>query len=637
MLFTPININKLTLRNRIIMPAMVTGHAAINGEVSDRLINYHAERAKGGVGLQIVEACYVELGGNCYARGLGLSDDLMIKGFKKLTDAIHANGGKAALQLMHGGRIANPPTSLHPRRLVSYVPGLTPYDDVRVMDIEEIEYIIDCFKKAAERAIKAGFDAIEIHGAHGYLIAQFMSPYTNKRDDIYGGCLENRMRFPVEILKAIRSVAGPDFPILFRYSINEYVPNGVTPELAKDMAKIMVENGIDALHFSAGLAESNQYTIPSGALGRGWNADGAEAIKEAIGSKVPVSVAGRINNRETAEAILASGKADLVSMGRGLLADPNAPIKMQEKKDAEIRPCVACNDGCVGKMSVGFTCAVNPRTGYEGRYPMTKVDHPKRVVVVGGGPAGMQAALTAAERGHEVALYDKNDELGGLVNVAMLPPNKDPYTPLIAYYAEVLPKAGVNVVLNSEVTLDDIKAMAPDATLVATGSLPVVPRFCSEAPVITAEDALKGTAPVGNKVLIMGGGLVGSETAEFLAEQGKDVTILELREDIAMDMEARSRKFLMPRLKELNVKTILETEVAEIGCDKRVKIRNKYKVESWLEGFDTLVISLGYRAYNPLLQALYSEEIPATPVGDCIKAGKVMDAIHQGFLAGYAV
>lgn len=637
MLFTPININKLTLPNRIIMPAMVTGYAAINGEVTEQLINYHAERAAGGVALNIVEATYVELGGNCYVRGLGMHDDNMIKGFSKLTKAVHDKGGRAALQIMHGGRIATPETSRRPRRLVSYIPGLINHKDGRVLDLEEIEWLVECFKQAARRAVEAGFDAIEMHGAHGYLIAQFMSAYTNQREDRYGGSLENRMRFPLQLVKAVREVVGPDFPISFRYSVDEFVPNGVTLPQACAMAKLLVQGGVNMLHVSTGLAESNQYTIPPSAVSQGWNAKRAAAIMEATGHKVPVAVAGRINDAPTARKILAAGQADIVAMGRALLADPQLPQKIKAGLEARRVPCVACNEGCVGRMSVGITCAVNPRTGAEALYPLIPAAQKRRVLIVGGGPAGAEAALIAAKRGHDVTLCEKSDRLGGLVNVAMLPPNKDSFAPLVDYYAQALPAAGIKVLLQTEVTPDFVKKAAPDAVLVAAGSLPVVPRFCAEAPVLTAQDVLTGKAQTGQKVLIMGGGLVGSETAEFLAAQGKEVTILEMREDIAIDMEPRTRKLLIPKLQELEVKVMLRYEVASIDCDGTVRVRDRFGQESALTGFDSLVISLGYRPEFSLLKALFDEGIEVKALGDCEKVGKVIDAIYSGFVGGYNI
>ena len=637
MLFSPISINKLTLPNRIIMPAMVSGYAAINGEVTDQLIHYHEERAAGGVGLTIVEATYVELGGNCYNRGLGVDSDEMIRGLAKLVKAIHGHGGRAALQIMHGGRVANPETSRRPRRLVSYIPGLIKHQDGRELDLEEIEYLLECFKKGAARAIEAGFDALEIHGAHGCLIAQFMSPYTNKRTDHYGGSLENRMRFPLEIVRRMREVAGPDFPISFRYSVDEFVPTGVNISMAQEMAKMMVAVGVDMIHVSTGLAESNQYTIPPSPILQGWNAERSAAIKKAIDDKVPVSVAGRINDGPTAKKILAEGQSDLVSMGRALIADPKLPKKIKDGVDISRVPCVACNEGCVGCMAVGFTCAVNPRTGKEALYPLVAADKKKRVLVVGGGPAGCEAALIAGRRGHDVTICDKNDRLGGLVNIAMLPPHKDTFRPLVEFYEYALPAAGVQVELNTEVTADYIKSKGAEVTLLAVGSLPVVPRFCAEAPVMTAQDVLAGSKPVGGKVLILGGGLVGSETAEFLAERGHEVTILEMREDIALDMEPRTRKFLIPNLERLGVKTLLQYEVLSIDCEGQVQVRDRFRRELTLPKFDTLVISLGYRPNTGLVQEVAAAGFDLRLVGDCAKVGKVISAVASGFEAGYDI
>ena len=350
-LFTPVGINRMTLKNRIVMPAMASYHAAVNGEATEKLIRYHEERAKGGVGMNIVEATYVARSGNSFDLGLGISDDFMIKGLSKLTDAVHRHDGKIAIQLQHGGRFGNPPTSGCPRLLVSMIPGLAPTENARVMDADDIEGMVEAYIQAARRAVEAGFDAVEIHGAHGYLINQFMSPLTNLREDAYGGSFENRMRFPLEVLRAVRKQVGPDFPILFRYSMEEFMPGGIDMEQAVRIAKVMADNGVDMLNVSIGIGESVEYIIPPASVPDGWNADRAAAIKRAVGSRIPVAVVGRICNRKAAENIIASGKADLVAMGRALLADPFLPAKLAEGRDDEILTCIGCNEGCTGMLN----------------------------------------------------------------------------------------------------------------------------------------------------------------------------------------------------------------------------------------------------------------------------------------------
>ena len=379
-LFTPIRINSLTLKNRIIMPAMASYHAAVNGEVTDKLIRYHAERAKGGVGMNIVEATYITRSGNSFDLGLGISDDFMIKGLSQLTSAVHKHDGKIAVQLQHGGRFGNPPTSGTPRMLVSMLPGLAPSENARVMDIAEIEGLVEAYAQAARRAVEAGFDAVELHGAHGYLINQFLSPLTNHREDAYGGSLENRLRFPLEVLAAVRSQVGKDYPVLFRFSMMEFMPGGIDMEQAVAICKAMTDHGVDMLNLSIGIGETVEYIIPPASVPEGWNADRAATIKQAIESRIPVAVVGRIYNRKTAEGIVSSGKADIVAMGRALLADPYLPVKLAEGRDNEILPCIGCNEGCTGMLNEcrPISCAVNPRTGYEGDYPLTPAQKSKK-------------------------------------------------------------------------------------------------------------------------------------------------------------------------------------------------------------------------------------------------------------------
>ena len=370
-LLSPLTIRKTTLRNRIMLPSMVTHYCAVNGEVSERLIAYHAERAYGGVGLNMLESTSVDDTGKSYWPGVSIASDHFIKGLRRLTDAIHAHGGKAGIQLNHAGRLAQPAVSGHPRQLVSYIPGLTTYDDIHVMDEDDIERVIGSFCSAAERAAEAGFDVIEIHGAHGYLLSQFMSPLFNRREDAYGGNFEKRMRVPVEVIRGIRKRLGPDFPLFFRCSVEEYLPGGITLELARDIARTVADNGIDLFNVSVGLGETNRFTGPPPCLPKGWNADRAAAIKEALGDRALVGVAGRIIDRESADAVLNSGKADLVVMGRALIADPDLPNKLAANRDDAVIPCVGCNEGCVARLRErkAVACAVNPRTGCEGMYP----------------------------------------------------------------------------------------------------------------------------------------------------------------------------------------------------------------------------------------------------------------------------
>lgn len=637
-LFTPVQINRMTLKNRIIMPAMASYHAAVNGEVTEKLVHYHEERAKGGVGMNIVEATYVARSGNSFDLGLGISDDFMIKGLSKLTSAVHRHNGKIAVQLQHGGRTGNPPTSGCPRLLVSMIPGLAPTENARVMDTEDIGCMIEAYVQAARRAAEAKFDAVELHGAHGYLINQFMSPLTNLRHDAYGGSFENRMRFPLEVLRAVRKQVGSDFPILFRYSMEECLPGGIDMEQAVQIARIMVDNGVDMLNVSIGIGESVEYIIPPASVPEGWNADRASTIRHAIGSRVPVAVVGRICNRKVAEDIVASGKADIVAMGRALLADPFLPTKLAEGRDDEILTCIGCNEGCTGMLNEcrPISCALNPRTGYEADYPLTKVATPKTVAVIGGGPAGCEAALIAAQRGHKVVLFETSSRLGGLANVAALPPGKQVFATLGDYFTSMLPRTGVEIRLNTKASVADIHALAPDHVLVATGGTPIVPRFCTEISYVLAQDILTGKVPSGARVLILGGGLVGSETAEFLAEKGCKVTVVELRDGIALDMEYKTRQMLMPRLAALNVTCMTETEILEITCNSNVRVRTPYQ-EKTLSGFDTIVVALGYRPDTTLCAELAEANIAFVRIGDCKKIGKIINGIWEAFHTTYTL
>lgn len=634
----PIRINTLLIKNRIVFPAMCTKYAAPDGGVTVRMLRYYEERAKGGAGLVTIEATSVDPTGNSFSRGLSIADDARLPGLTDLARRVKRHGARISIQLQHGGRAALPQFSGHAVPLVSAIPGVTPYDNSVILSEEEIARLVECWGKAAIRAREAGFDAVEIHGAHGYLINQFMSPLTNLREDAYGGSFENRMRFPLEVLRAVRKQVGPDFPILFRYSMEEFMPGGIDMEQAVRIAKVMADNGVDMLNVSIGIGESVEYIIPPASVPDGWNADRAAAIKRAVGSRIPVAVVGRICNRKTAENIIASGKADLVAMGRALLADPFLPAKLAEGRDDEILTCIGCNEGCTGMLNEcrPISCALNPRTGYEDDYPMTQADAPKAVVVIGGGPAGCEAALTAAQRGHKVVLFEATSTLGGLANIAALPPGKGVFATLGTYFSAMLPRAGVDVRLNTKADADAVRALHPDHVIVATGGTPIVPRFCADSPVVLAQDILTGAAQAGSRVLVIGGGLVGSETAEFLADKGREVTVVELRDGIALDMEYKTRQMLMPKLAALGVVCLTETEVLEIGCNGNVKVKTPY-LEKELSGFDTVVVALGYRPDAALCADLAAADIDFVQVGDCKKVGKIINGVWEAFQLAYRI
>ncbi len=528
MLFTPMTINKTEFRNRIIFPSMVTRFAGSGGEMSDQLIRYHVARAAGGAALNIMEATCVHPSGACFAPGVDIFDDRHIRGLSRFTSAIHAAGGKAGVQLNHGGLHSLPEVSGLPVPIVSFVPGMTPNENSRVLDGEDIRELVLAYGRAARRAAEAGFDLVEIHGAHGYLIAQFLSPLTNRRKDIYGGSFEAQMRFPLEVVRAVREAVGPDFPVSFRCSVEEFLPGGITLELGCRIAEAVCAAGVDLFNVSSGTCTNTWYIEAPAALPEAFNADRAEAVRRVAG-KVPLAVAARIGTREAAESVLSSGRADMVCMGRALIADPGLPAKLAAGKDASVRPCIYCCEGCCKQPLL--TCALNPGAGRE-RFDDSgnrggKAANRKKVVVVGAGPAGMEFALEAALRGHDVTLYEERERLGGELHAASLPPRKSILSRVVEWYGHELAAAGVKVELGRTVTASMLKEAGADTVFVAAGGRAVLPEFAvrngetllARGLLRFAEDILQGT-PFGRRVLVVGGGLVGCETAAFLAERG---------------------------------------------------------------------------------------------------------------------
>lgn len=630
-LFTPLSIGSLTVKNRIVFPPMSTKFAAADGTVTERMQNYYETRAKGGIGLVTLEATYIHPSGNSFTRGLGLSDDRHIPSMRNMVSRMKKHGAAVSIQLQHGGRAANPAASGQAVLVVSQIPGLTPYSDCRELTEEDIAMLISCWGDAAVRAREAGIDAVELHGAHGYLISQFFSPYTNRREDRWGGSLENRMRFALEVYREVRRRVGDDYPVLYRMSAEEGLPGGITLEDSQKLAKALVAEGCNGLHVSIGLRETNFMVSPPPCVPVACNADLSQSIRESINASVPVIVAGRIANENVAEQILQEEKADMVAMGRALIADPFLPEKVQHTHKPIIR-CISCNEGCVGGSArgTGVGCALNPLTGMEKAFNITAAVTPLNIVVVGAGPAGMQTALTAAQRGHKVTLIEKEQKLGGLLNTAAMPPFKEDIFSIAEYFGPAMEEAGVRIRLGEEATAESLRAEGADRIILATGSLPVLPGFCRVPGAMVAADALHG-AETGENPLVLGGGLIGAETADLLALQGKKVTLLEMMPEIAKDMETRTRRYLMGRLKENGVAILTKTQVLEISPERTVRIKDEHGRERMLPAFSSIVVAVGYRPNKVLEEQLLDAGMSYISIGDCAQVGKIMTAIQNGF------
>jgi len=632
-LFSPFTIRGLTLKNRLIMPPMGTGFATAFGAVTSRLIAYHRARATGGVGINIVENTAVEARGKLNRQMLGIYDDDHIPGLASLAEAVHSAGGKIAIQLGHVGRRAASTLNGGWRPWApSSIPelgGETPNEMVP----SQIDYIQDCYRQAARRAKAAGFDAVEMHAAHGYLVHQFLSPLSNKRSDRYGGSLENRARFALETLACIRKEVGDDFPVFCRISADEFIQGGSDLSEATAFARLLEKGGADVIDISAGVLESAERTVPPMAVDHGCNVEFAEEIKKS--TSLPVICVGRIKTLEEAETILRKKSADLIAMGRALIADPDLPQKTLA--GGVVRPCIGCNQGCIDRLYQGLTltCLVNARAGREDQIPrLTKTRKTKKIAVIGGGPAGMEFARVAAERGHQVTLYEKEKELGGNFRLATLPPKKGEISDFLQYLTRSIRDLGVITKTGTAIAPEDLCQMnAFDEIVIAVGGVPIcLPLQVAKSGVVLAEDVLQDKVSLGPKVVVIGGGMVGSETAEWIAHKGKEVIIVEMMGEIARDMESRTRKLLMRRLEACKVEMLCNTRVECIEKNKVICCEGGLRFE--IGGVDSVVLALGYRA-APF--ALPAEPERIHKIGDCVQPRKALEAIHEGFLLGVEI
>jgi 2,4-dienoyl-CoA reductase-like NADH-dependent reductase (Old Yellow Enzyme family)/thioredoxin reductase len=634
-LFSPITINGMTLKNRAVMPPMGTGYGNSDSTVSDRLVAYLARRAQGGTALIITEICAIDPRGKGFPNEIGAWSDEFIPGLARIPEALHRYGAKAALQLHHAGRETFETVTGAIPEAPSGVPSVILGQPCEAMTLERIAQMIDAFAQAAGRARQAGFDAVELHGAHGYLLNQFLSPFSNKREDEYGGSDENRMRFILEIIAAVHRTVGTDFPIWIRVSADELVRGGYDLSFMQEFAPRMVAAGVNAIHCSVGVYSTpGNLSVASMDTDPGFNLFRARALKSVV--NVPVIGVGRINNPELADQAIARGDADLISFGRQHLTDPDFINKVRYGALDDIRWCTACNQGCIERLSLEMksaTCSFNPECGHEYKGQAAKTGSPKRVWVVGAGPAGLSAAITATARGHKVEVFEKEAEPGGQLLSASRPPHKAVFMDWVTWALRQLKKSSTPVHCQHIVSKEEIKQCRPDAVILACGAYPVtapIPGLDSSI-VADARDVLTGKVELVNPAVILGAGYVGMETADYLLARGIAVTVLEMQPFPPVAKLTAHGYWLHKRIKDAGGRLIFGAKV--LAIEEGAVRYHQIDVER-VESAALIVTAMGAKPENALEDVLKNLAILFRTVGDAKTPRRILEAIHEGYKAG---
>ncbi len=629
-LFQQASIGKMKLKNRIVMAPTGCNITRADGFVTRRMISYYVERAKGGVSLIIVEGTPIDPLGVGIPYQLRLYDDKFIPSFKQLANAIKEYEVRTSIQTNHIGALTSSKLIGQQPLSPSGVPPPGILEKPKEMTIDDIEAAIEAHAEGARRAADAGFDSVQILAAEG-LIHQFLSPYYNKRTDDYGGDIKGRMKLLIRIIKRIKDKLGKDFPIICR--INGEDKNClITVDDSRAIAVGLEEAGADAIELINGSSfESFGTPIYTMEVPRGNFAHLAEGVKKLI--KIPVISNIRINDPSIAEEILQAGKADLVSMARALISDPELPNKAANERLEDINRCIACMTCLHEAFSNNeLICVINAQAGLEEERWIKPANRVKKVLVVGGGPAGLEAARVAALRGHRVSLYEKNSQLGGTLLLAAKPPHKDEIWSLIDYLSAQVKNLGVSITLGCEATYDLVRKEKPDVSIVATGSLPAIPKIDIEkGNIVFASEILNGTVEAGQNVIVVGGGVVGAETAEFLACKNKHVSIVDMLGVACADMPMFARDDLMHRLQELRVNILTETKVERV---KGNTIEINKKGQKQTVKADTVIIATGFKSNRKLAEELESLMLEVYMIGDCLRPRKILQAIHEGFSVG---
>ena len=637
---SPFTFGNVKVKNRIeLAPAcyMLTSH---DGFVTREMIAYYQNFARGGAGIVTIGESPIDFE---YAKGhefqLNLGDDRVINGLSRLVEAVHRYGAKLSIELHHPGRyvLNKNPMTIGPSPIQAPMEELVaardgrPVRPIKVMDQEMIDRVIDHFANAAYRCLRAGFEMVMVHGAHGHLIAQFLSPYTNKRTDGYGGSLENRAKFAIQVLDAIRKRVGNKMALEYRISADELVKGGMDPGETIEFVK-MIEDKIDLLHVSAGLLAEPKiipFMIQPTYLAHGYNVHYAERFRKEL--KVPIVTVGSIVDMKMADQIIADGKADMVAMARAILADPEIVNKTKQGRVEDVRPCLRCHT--CNRLTGAFypiRCAVNPTLGRELDYiPLPMAREKKKVVIIGGGPAGMQAAITASQRGHDVVLFEKSPRLGGNLILAAGLDIKADMKRYLKWLVSQTEKAAVSIRLETEANRENVNAEHPDALIVALGADPIIPPIPGgdKEHVVWVGDVVSGERKVGETVLIAGGGSTGGETALQLAKDGKEVTMIEMLgfAEVILGWP----RGLIDQLEEHGVPFLTDTKLEEITENGAVVTDNKWNRTEILA--DNVILSLGFKPRTEIADEFEGLIADVHIIGDCFKPRTIKEAVHDGF------
>ena len=619
-MFSPVQIGTVTVPNRFVVPPMGNNLANTDGTLSDRSLSYYQARAKGGFSLITIESTVVYREAKGGPRKPCLFSDDTVESFRRVADACHAYGAKVSIQLQHAGPEGNSALTGYPLKAASAMPASAGREIPEAVSNEEVYRIIECYGDAARRAQQAGIDMVEVHCAHGYLVSTFISQRTNNRTDEFGGCFENRMRLPRLIIENIRRKTGGNLPILCRINACDEVEGGQSVQDAAAVAAYLEQEcGVDALHVTRAVHLHDEFMWAPGVTHGGFNADLVTEIKRAV--SVPVIAVGRFTEPQYAELLVKQGRADLIAFGRQSIADPELPAKARNGQLETLSPCIGCLLGCVPNMFAGkpITCAVNPCVGRE--YELSPAPEKKRVTVVGGGPGGLYAAWACAVRGHQVTLVEKSNELGGNFRIAAYPTGKGQLTEAIRSMIVKCQLAGVDLRCGVETDEMLLRSLAPDAIILATGSTPLILPIpgLSDCGYVTAQDMLDGKAQMGKNVLVVGGGMVGCEAAEYLAERGHQVAVIEMKDVIAADVTPENRRYMFENFEENHVLLRPGAKVTQFYTDG-VDYALADGTAGSLRGYDNIVLAMGSRSNTALKETAEKVAGQVLVIGEAAKA-----------------